>query len=83
MSWTFKGQNNCGGAGAALNAREVGGIEPHIHIVAQGLTPYCDQIVTVLFTLVSGSSNSVCTAMYEDGLELNTSTCFLASDTCP
>ena len=27
---------------------EVGGIEPHTRVVAQGFTPYCDQIVTVL-----------------------------------
>ena len=25
---------------------EVGGIEPHTRIVAQGLTPHCDHIVT-------------------------------------
>lgn len=26
---------------------DMGGIEPHTRIVAQGLTPCCDQIVTV------------------------------------
>jgi len=29
------------------NKMEVGGIEPHTRVAAQGLTPYCDQIVTV------------------------------------
>ena len=31
------------------NAMEVGGIEPHTRVAAQGLTPYCDQIVTVFW----------------------------------
>ena len=26
---------------------EVGGIEPHTRVAAQGLTPYCDRFVTV------------------------------------
>ena len=30
-----------------------GGIEPHTRVVAQGFTPYCDQIVTVSSTLLS------------------------------
>ena len=29
---------------------EVGGIEPHTRVVAQGLTLYCDQIVTVFYS---------------------------------
>jgi hypothetical protein len=28
---------------------EVGGIEPHTRVVAQGLTPYCDRIVIVFW----------------------------------
>jgi hypothetical protein len=30
---------------------EVGGIEPHTRYVAQGLTPYCDHIVTTFFAV--------------------------------
>jgi len=30
---------------------EVGGIEPHTRVVAQGLTPYCDHIVTTFLHL--------------------------------
>jgi len=32
------------------NQPAVGGIEPHTRVVAQGLTPYCDQIVTTFST---------------------------------
>ena len=35
------------GVAIDYNKMEVGGIEPHTRVVAQGLTPYCDQIVTV------------------------------------
>jgi len=31
---------------------EVGGIEPHTRVVAQGLTPHCDHFVTVFLLLI-------------------------------
>ena len=33
-----------------INLMEAGGIEPHTRVVAQGLTPYCDHIVTTFFS---------------------------------
>jgi len=35
---------------------EVGGIEPHTRVVAQGLTPCCDHIVTVFLEVYFSSS---------------------------
>ena len=32
------------------NLMEVGGIEPHTRVVAQRLTPYYDQIVTIFWS---------------------------------
>ena len=56
---------------------EVGEIEPHTHVAAQGLTPYCDQIVTVFWApqtaadlLESKSELVQCSEVGEEDVDL-------------
>jgi transposase InsO family protein len=51
---------------------EVGGIEPHARVVAQGLTPYCDQIVTVFSGPISTATSSLSRYDIPPGSDANT-----------